>query len=115
GQRGEIPQIRAQPRRPGDQGQAPALFHGTQTRVAESGYLYTRRRGGGEREMPSAPIARRHPKPTAVAPSASPARLVRVGVWSLVLRWFLVERWFCERRRKSRRTPAGTCQPNRRC
>jgi hypothetical protein len=38
-QRHKVPGIRAQPRRPGDQGQAPALFHGTRTRVAEGGYL----------------------------------------------------------------------------
>jgi len=36
-QRHQVPVIRAQPRRPGDQGQAPALFHGSRFRVAGEG------------------------------------------------------------------------------
>ena len=51
-QRDQIPEIRAQPRRPGDEGQAPALFHDLTTARLQSARLpLPQQRGGGERRI----------------------------------------------------------------
>ena len=51
GKRDEIPDVRAQPRRPGDEGQAPALFHDLSSlTVAGGGLPLTQSSGRGERK-----------------------------------------------------------------